>query len=155
MPNLVLELKPGEMMVVNGATIRFRSRCRVELLSKARFLFGKQLMTADDAETPLRRLYYTLQTAYAGPLEQRPAALQEGRSMLAALALDNEPNTRPFVDTICRQIEQDEFYTVLKLLRSMIRLEQSTTIDEIRIPKPSVNQDVLCCPTANSNGERQ
>ena len=31
MSNLVLEIKPGEMMVVNGAAIRFRTKTRIEL----------------------------------------------------------------------------------------------------------------------------
>ena len=41
MSTLVLELRQGDMMVVNGAPIRFRNRTRIELAAKARFLFGK------------------------------------------------------------------------------------------------------------------
>jgi len=43
MSTLVLELRQGDMMIVNGAPIRFRNRARIELTAKARFLFGKQL----------------------------------------------------------------------------------------------------------------
>ena len=47
MSKLVLELRQGEMMIVNGAPIRFRNRTRIELTAKARFLFGKQIMPPD------------------------------------------------------------------------------------------------------------
>ena len=34
MSNLVLELRQGEMMIVNGAPIRFRTKTRIELTAK-------------------------------------------------------------------------------------------------------------------------
>ena len=49
MSTLVLELRQGDMMVVNGAPIRFRNRTRIELAAKARFLFGKQIMPPEAA----------------------------------------------------------------------------------------------------------
>jgi len=52
MSNLVLELRQGEMMIVNGAPIRFRTKSRIELTAKARFLFGKQIMPPDQAGSP-------------------------------------------------------------------------------------------------------
>ena len=52
MSNLVLELRQGEMMIVNGAPIRFRTKSRIELTAKARFLFGKQIMPPDQAGQP-------------------------------------------------------------------------------------------------------
>ena len=52
MSNLVLELRQGEVMIVNGAPIRFRTRSRIELTAKARFLFGKQIMPPDQADSP-------------------------------------------------------------------------------------------------------
>ena len=57
MSNLVLELRQGEMMIVNGAPIRFRTKSRIELTAKARFLFGKQIMPPDQADSPARRIY--------------------------------------------------------------------------------------------------
>ena len=51
MSTLVLELRQGDMMVVNGAPIRFRNRARIELAARARFLFGKQIMAPETATT--------------------------------------------------------------------------------------------------------
>ena len=60
MSSLVLELRQGEVMIVNGAPIRFRTKSRIELTAKARFLFGKQIMPADQADSPARRIYFAL-----------------------------------------------------------------------------------------------
>ena len=76
MSTLVLELRQGDLMVVNGASIRFRNRTRIELPVRARFLFGKQVMAPELANTPARRIYFALQTAYVG-LEEMRAFLAE------------------------------------------------------------------------------
>jgi flagellar protein FlbT len=79
MSNLVLELRQGDMMVVNGAPIRFRSRTRIELTAHARFLFGRQIMPPQEADTPARRIYFSLQTAYIGDDAERASGLEEAR----------------------------------------------------------------------------
>jgi len=79
MSNLVLELRQGEVMIVNGAPIRFRTRSRIELTAHARFMFGKQIMPPDQANTPARRIYFALQSAYIGEEDEREANLDSAR----------------------------------------------------------------------------
>ena len=81
MSNLVLELRQGEVMVVNGAPIRFRTKSRIELTAHARFLFGKQIMPPAEADTPARQIYFALQSAYIGTEEERPAGLALAREL--------------------------------------------------------------------------
>ena len=79
MSNLVLELRQGEVMIVNGAPIRFRTRSRIELTAKARFLFGKQIMPPDQVHSPARRIYFALQSAYIGSESEREGGLEAAR----------------------------------------------------------------------------
>ena len=79
MSNLVLELRQGEVMIVNGAPIRFRTRSRIELTAKARFLFGKQIMPPDQVHSPARRIYFALQSAYIGSEPEREGGLDSAR----------------------------------------------------------------------------
>ncbi len=95
MTTLVLELRPGDLLIVNGAPIRFRNRARVELTSKARFLFGKQVLTAETATTPARRVYLALQTAYVGRDEERAEALATARELVAGYAASAAPASGP------------------------------------------------------------
>lgn len=78
---LVLEIRPGDRMLVNGAALQFRSRASVVLSNRARFLYGKQIMAPEEARTPVRRVYFAMQNAYM-------AEEEEERSRFAGLARD-------------------------------------------------------------------
>jgi flagellar protein FlbT len=126
MSNLVLELRQGEVMIVNGAPIRFRTRSRIELTAKARFLFGKQIMPPDQADTPARRIYFALQSAYIGEETEREAALDAARHFINEF---QEATTSNMVRTILSQAlvaaEEDDCYHALKLVRRIIQHETS------------------------------
>lgn len=66
---LVLDIRPGDRMVVNGAALQFRSRTSVVLSNRVRFLFGKQIMAPEEASTPSRRVYFAMQSAYVADEE--------------------------------------------------------------------------------------
>jgi flagellar protein FlbT len=126
MSNLVLELRQGEMMIVNGAPIRFRTKSRIELTAKARFLFGKQIMAPDQADTPARRIYFALQTAYIGSAEERAHGLIAARELIAEFK-DATTSTLAceILDRALSAAEADECYQALKLARRIVRHEDS------------------------------
>src|ERR1700693_733093 len=84
MAGLILELRPGEAMIINGALVRFRTRSRIELMAKARFMFGKQIMAPEQADSPARRIYFALQTAYVGEGQEREDGLATAHDLIAA-----------------------------------------------------------------------
>jgi flagellar protein FlbT len=126
MSNLVLELRQGEVMIVNGAPIRFRTRSRIELTAKARFLFGKQIMPPDQAVSPARRIYFALQAAYIGTESEREAGLDSARHFIAEF---QEATTVDMVRVVLDQAlvaaEQDDCYQALKLVRRIIQYEDA------------------------------
>jgi flagellar protein FlbT len=125
MSTLVLELRQGDMMIVNGAPIRFRNRARIELTAKARFLFGKQLMTPDMADTPARRIYFALQTAYIGDYEERKAGLEEAKQRIAEFKEATTSNlAREYLDRALALAEEDQCYQALKFARRVMRHEE-------------------------------
>ncbi len=126
MSNLVLEIKQGDMMVVNGAAIRFRTKTRIELTSRARFLFGKQLMSPSDATTPARRIYYALQTAYVGSDEERGPALETARALIRMFSETTTSATARLV--LARAVEAamtNRCYVGLKLAKRIMRHEDA------------------------------
>ena len=126
MSNLVLELRQGEMMIVNGAAIRFRNKTRIELTSRARFLFGKQIMAPEQADSPARRIYYALQSAYIGVEEARAEALREAREFIDHF---NAGSASPLAGEILARAlaaaEADDCYQALRLARQVMRYEDS------------------------------
>ena len=126
MSNLVLELRQGEVMIVNGAPIRFRTKSRIELTAKARFLFGKQIMPPDQADTPARRIYFALQSAYIGDEEERARGLVQARELVAAFkGATTSALAREILDNALAAAEADDCYQALKLTRRIIRHEDS------------------------------
>ncbi len=126
MSNLVLELRQGDLMVVNGAPIRFRTKSRIELTAKARFLFGKQIMPPDQADSPARRIYFALQSAYIGNDEERVRALESARVLIKEFqAATTSKLAREILDQAMALVADDECYRALKLVRQIIRHEDS------------------------------
>ncbi len=125
MSTLVLELRQGDLMVVNGAPIRFRNRTRIELAAKARFLFGKQIMPPEAATTPARRIYFALQTAYIGTDEERAGGMDAARVLIAEFQM---ATTSALAREMLRQAlvlaEGDDCYQALKLARRVMRHEE-------------------------------
>jgi flagellar biosynthesis repressor protein FlbT len=138
MSNLVLELRQGDLMIVNGAPIRFRTKSRIELTARARFLFGKQIMTPDEAHTPARRIYFALQTAYIGTQDERQRGLISARDLISEFKLATTSRlAREILDDALAAAEADECYRALKLVRRIIRHEDAVIGGAISNRAPS------------------
>jgi flagellar protein FlbT len=126
MSNLVLELRQGEVMIVNGAPIRFRTKTRIELTAKARFLFGKQIMPPDQADSPARRIYFALQAAYIGTDDERGPGMAAARELVDAFkAATTSTQAREILDRALAAAEADDCYRALKLVRRVIDHEDA------------------------------
>ncbi|UPY36838.1 flagellar biosynthesis repressor FlbT [Sediminicoccus sp. KRV36] len=125
MSTLVLELRQGDLMVVNGAPIRFRNRTRIELAAKARFLFGKQIMAPEGANTPARRIYFALQTAYIGTDEERAPGLASARALIVEfMEATTSVLVREMLARALEAAEDDDCYLALKIARRVMRHEE-------------------------------
>ncbi|MFC4170138.1 flagellar biosynthesis repressor FlbT [Teichococcus aestuarii] len=78
---LVLDLRAGDRMLVNGAALQFKTRTSVMLSNRARFLFGKQIMAPEEARTPARRVYFAIQAAYIAEEHERADYIAEARRL--------------------------------------------------------------------------
>jgi flagellar protein FlbT len=126
MSNLVLELRQGEVMIVNGTPIRFRNKTRIELTAKARFLFGKQIMSPEQADSPARRIYFALQSAYIGVEEERTMGLTSARELIDHFkAATTSELAREILDKAINAADADNCYHALKLVRRIIRHEDN------------------------------
>ncbi|MGE4480633.1 flagellar biosynthesis repressor FlbT [Acidocella sp.] len=125
MSSLVLELKQGESMILNGAVIRFKTRARLELNNHARFLFGKQVMRAEDATSLTRQVYFALQQSYIGGEEEGRAALCQAREMIGTSLAAQEEGSRENWVALLELSTAATALEALKLARRMIRAEET------------------------------
>ncbi len=135
MSTLVLELRQGDSMVINGAPIRFRTKTRIELNGHARFLFGRQIMAPGDADSPARRIYFALQSAYIGEPDQREGALLLARSLIEEFQHSTTSAlAREILDRALAAAERDDCYAALRLTRRIIRHEDAVLGRTISAP---------------------
>ena len=123
MSNLVLELRQGEMMIVNGAPIRFRTKTRIELTAKARFLFGKQIMAPEQADSPARRIYFPVMMMYldeAGASKFYDEFVKRLNEFMGAIS---NPELLADCIAISKHAMAREYYKALMLCRKLIEYE--------------------------------
>jgi flagellar biosynthesis repressor protein FlbT len=148
MSNLVLELRQGDLMIVNGAPIRFRTKSRIELTARARFLFGKQIMTPDEAHSPARRIYFALQTAYIGTPDERERGLISARDLIDEFKQATTSRLAcEILDDALAAAQADECYRALKLVRRIIRHEEAVMGGAIssRTPSAASQKERMTC----------
>jgi len=137
MSALILELKQGELMIMNGATLRFKNRARVELSTQARFLFGKQIMQPDDAVSPAQRIYYELQQAYVGAEDACPEALARAKTLILNLRESAGGMAIEMLDQMLVVIAKGGSFEALKLARQLIRHETALGTNMLTVGQQS------------------
>ncbi|MEP3303909.1 MAG: flagellar biosynthesis repressor FlbT, partial [Roseibium sp.] len=55
-------LKAGERLFLNGAVIRAERKTQLELMNDAVFLLEGHILQQNEATTPLRQIYFILQS---------------------------------------------------------------------------------------------
>lgn len=145
MSNLILELRQGEVMIVNGAPLRFRTKTRLELTGKARFLFGKQIMSPEQANSPARRIYFALQAAYIGVDDERSIGINSAQELIESFkSATTSQLACDILDRAWMAVKSDDCYQALKLARRIIRHEDSVLGRVSTPPKTDKEHTPLC-----------
>lgn len=120
---LVIHMKKDQRMIINGAVLENVSGRTVAIAIKneASILRSEDVLTADAADTPARRVYFALQCAYLFP-ESQDEHLLNFRELLASY-LQAAPSAGEIASRIIGAIEAGNFYGALKLARSLIEHE--------------------------------
>lgn len=113
-----IHLKRGEKIYVNGAVLRVDRRASIEFLNDVDFLLENHVIQADEARTPLRQLYFVVQTMLidpgnAGMTHQLYAHLSHRLAQAAS--------TPEILEAVARADEKavaGKYFDALKLLRS-------------------------------------
>jgi flagellar biosynthesis repressor protein FlbT len=124
---LVLELKPKEKVVINGAVIvNDNRRSRLTISTFAHVMREKDILQEKDADTPAKRIYFLIQLlllaagepesikAYSGPLDEAIGALVG--------ALTNA-EIKDQLATVRAMAERGDYYKALIALRPVTEYE--------------------------------
>ena len=122
---LKLSLKPGEKFVLNGAVVQNGDRRSALLLqNKASVLREKDIMQAEEAATPARRIYFPVMMMYLEPAGGGESLHDEFVQRLSEfMGAVRNPDVLTDCVNISRHVMIREYYKALMLCRRLIEYE--------------------------------
>jgi len=128
---LTINLKPHERLIVNGVVIENSGpAARILVHNNAALLREKDIITEENANTPARRVYFSIQCGYLFP----------GKSEVFLPIIDKflteferaAPSTAALVAEIRGHVAEAQFYRALKSAKQLITREQEILDDVSR-----------------------
>ena len=118
---LVLDLKPGEKVLVGEAVItNDKQRTRLHIAGDAPILREKDVLKEEDCETPCQRIYFLIQCMY---LAKNPAEYYDKYFSMVREIQEAAPSTSLFFALINDKIIQGTYYKALKDASELIKYE--------------------------------
>lgn len=120
-----ITLRPGERIFINGAVLRSDGRTSFEILNNVPYLIENEIMQVQQTVTPLRQLYYILQT-----MVMEPAGIDTARNVYEdtmhwlGQAFSNGA-VLTGLETIRRQVAEGSPFEALKTVRTLIPIEDA------------------------------
>jgi flagellar biosynthesis repressor protein FlbT len=120
--SLKVELKPGEKLLIGNCVVtNGDQRARLFIDGKVPILREKDILTAETANSPARRIYLAVQLMY---IREDVEALRRDYFQLINDIVKAAPSTVPIVDEINNEILTGSLYKALKAAKKLIQYEQ-------------------------------
>jgi flagellar protein FlbT len=126
--SLKVELKPGERILVGECIMtNIGQRSRFVIDGKVPIVREKDIITAEQANTPAKRIYLAVLLMYTArdPRQHHDTYFALVRDLLQAA-----PSTAPQIETINNHILTGDMYKALKQVKHLIAYEQELIRNE-------------------------
>ena len=121
---LKLSLKPGEKFVLNGAVVQNGDRRSALLLqNKASVLREKDIMQAEEANTPSRRIYFPVMMMYLDQANWESYQDEFVKRLSEFMGAVRNPDVLADCVNASRCVMTREYYKALMLCRKLIEYE--------------------------------
>ncbi len=120
---LRISLRDGEKMIVNGAVFRAVGRTDLVVENNVSLLRGREVMSAEEAVTPARRLYFSCMMAYIDPKSQakyHDAIVEFLGGLLGAL---ESLEAKALCTSFAHKVATGNYYRALADCRLLIQYE--------------------------------
>lgn len=127
---LKVELKPGERIILGDCVItNSDQRARLLIEGEVPILREKDILTAETADTPAKRIYLAVQLMYTS---KDARAYHEIYFKLVSEILKAAPSTWPLIESVNNHILAGEMYKALKEAKKLIAYERELVDHAIR-----------------------
>jgi flagellar protein FlbT len=118
-------LKAGERLYLNGAVIKAERKTNLELMNDAVFLLENHVLQPEDATTPLRQVYFVLQSMVMDPVAAPSARRLFDMMTRSAKAVFSNEEILSGIDEACDLVDQSRWFEAMKLVRSLYPIEST------------------------------
>jgi flagellar protein FlbT len=126
-----ITLRPQERIYINGAVLRADRKVSLELMNDAVFLLEAHIMHQHQATTPLRQLYFVVQTMLMEPGDQPLNRSVFEQQATALAAVHKDASILEGLARVNGLVRRKRFFDGLKTIRSLLPVE-----DAIMNPMP-------------------
>ena len=121
--SLKITLKSNERLIVGGAVVKNGGKGTVLYIENTiPILREKDILGEKDANTPCKRVYFTIQLMYID--EVNVPQYRSAYSELAGEILRAAPSTASFIEQISERVLAENYYQALKTARNLIDYEE-------------------------------
>ena len=123
---LKLSLKPGEKFVVNGAVIvNGDRRTTVVLQNKASLLREKDIIPAEQVDTPVKHVYFPIMLMYMDPQGFNKYHEQFVLRMTEFMSVIEDPETKLLCVEVSKEVMEGEYYKALMKCKKLFKYENA------------------------------
>jgi len=137
---LKVELRPHERIVIGTAVIRNgEARSRLFIEGDTAIMREKDILTASAADSPAKRIYFTLQLMY---LDKNSALHRNAFIVLVDEFMSAAPSAWPIISKLTDHVLAGDIYKAIKETRHLIDYEKELFNHELcdaRLSKDSAN----------------
>lgn len=130
---LKVELKPGERFILGDCIVtNGDQRTRLLIEGQSPILREKDIMTAEQLDSPAKRIYFVVQLMYTS---REPSNHHETYFTLMRELVQAVPSTWPHIEAISNHIMAGEMYKALKRAKTLIAYEKDLLDKAAGAPK--------------------
>lgn len=121
---LILKLKRGEHLAINGALIRFETSAKIVLMTKSSVMHDRQIMRPEQVKTPASQIYFAIQGAYmAGPEERESFVKLANLRIEEFRGATTVAGAHELLESITAALEEGAYYPALQSCRQLLDFE--------------------------------
>lgn len=121
--HLKVHLKPNERVYINGGVIRVDRKVTLELMNEVVFLIEGHVLQEEQATTPLRQLYFIVQSMLMEPKSEPIARQLYDQSHAALIMAFKNQDVLDGLTEVKRLMERGRAFEALRKIRSLFPLE--------------------------------
>lgn len=121
--NLKVHLKPNERVYINGGVLRVDRKVTIELMNDVVFLLEGHILQEEQATTPVRQLYFIVQSMLMEPKCESIARAMYEQSHQALIRTFKNQDVLDGLMDVKRLMERGRSFEALRKIRSLFAIE--------------------------------